>query len=370
MKGSEAIEQYLADLDDSLRVTLRRRERILSEARHHLEEAVETHQRQGASREEAERHALAAFGPPEDVAASHSTARAGALARSVGGLADCCYRVGEYLREAKNREAFVGTVAFAMLTGGSGIVAGLIRDREPLVVAAVSAVVWSMLFAVVRTWIGLRSLPRPGYVRRWLKLDRAAHERILRALHEKAPLGDSREAAFAAELRRRARGLRLPRWLVAPPAMLLTAASVLGLAHGGLAYGGLGPGYVLAPLLFSAVLMWWLITDSRRALRRAEAELLALDILHENTAQALQEGRARLEESVVPTSPGALRFSVVPMSARTPLVSVGVTRGLTGRGKIQLWQDPDHAPDRFDPADEDELYQLGEHLAAATRRCG
>jgi hypothetical protein len=68
----QTIQAYLEALDDLLCVRLARRERILTEAHAHLREEAAAQRRSGTSQDEAKRRAIAAFGTPEDVAASHA----------------------------------------------------------------------------------------------------------------------------------------------------------------------------------------------------------------------------------------------------------------------------------------------------------
>jgi hypothetical protein len=365
VKGHKPIEQYLGDLDDSLRVTLRRRQRILSEARSHLEEAAEAQQRRGESRAEAERLVTAAFGPPEEVAASYGTDGTSPIGRTAVGLADCCYRAAEYLKKPENREAIHGEIVLLAAVPCAGALIISLLDSSPLWalrVYLVPALVVVLFFVAAQTWTGLRSLPRPGYARRWLKLDRAAQRRIMCALREGATLADPREADFVAELRGRARGLRLPRFLFAPFAVLCTVMFVVSLALGDLDADAAG-------MLFLTLLLWWLlVTDTRRARQRAEQELLALDVLHDVAAEALETGGARLEECISPPrqihpSPADLQFRLVPVGAAVPPVGVGAKRGM-----IQLWQEPDDQPQEFEADNAEELRELRKRLTAIVAR--
>lgn len=70
---SELFDAYLADLDDALEVWPARRQRILAEARDHLEDAADAQQARGASRDGAEHEAVAALGAPEALAGSLAT---------------------------------------------------------------------------------------------------------------------------------------------------------------------------------------------------------------------------------------------------------------------------------------------------------
>lgn len=62
------IEQYLAHLRDALRVSSRRRDRILDDVRDHLIDAAEHLQRDGLETTVAEQRAIAAFGPAAHIA--------------------------------------------------------------------------------------------------------------------------------------------------------------------------------------------------------------------------------------------------------------------------------------------------------------
>ena len=164
-----AIEQYLADLDDELRVRLWRRERILTEARGHLEErAAEAKAQERTSQAEAEQRAIAAFGSPGQVAGLFAAEGGGALNRTVvaGGSA-LSYRV------ARNRELLTGVAALTVGFFAATVVYG--SDFGKLFVG-----LWGLsVFIALQV---LKPAPRPGYVRRWRKLDLATRRQIARAL--------------------------------------------------------------------------------------------------------------------------------------------------------------------------------------------
>jgi hypothetical protein len=73
------IDQYLDELAEALRVDGRRARRILAETEGHLNDAVQARVESGSSPEAAQRAAIAAFGPPRDIAARFGAAAAGSL---------------------------------------------------------------------------------------------------------------------------------------------------------------------------------------------------------------------------------------------------------------------------------------------------
>jgi hypothetical protein len=65
------IDAYITSLDRSLRGPMRAKADLLTEARDGLVDAAESFQRQGLGREDAERRAIAEFGPMPEVAAAY-----------------------------------------------------------------------------------------------------------------------------------------------------------------------------------------------------------------------------------------------------------------------------------------------------------
>ena len=81
MSAPQTINEYLAAFNEELEVGLRSRRRIFWEITEHLRQAVEEQVRDGASTQEAERRATAAFGAPEEVAGRFETGLIGRLDR-------------------------------------------------------------------------------------------------------------------------------------------------------------------------------------------------------------------------------------------------------------------------------------------------
>lgn len=197
MSEPQSIREYLAELDDALSVRLARRERILTEARAHLEEALANEVQRGASPEQAELRVIVAFGAPQEVAASYGVDGATALGRASVALADLFFRLygDSWRRFIKARVQGVAVFVF-MVT--AWIALG----------AAPAMVILGFAGAIAgATCVRLRpvlALPRSGYARRFLKLEPAVRAGIVR--HDPAPPGAS-QGAFAAELATRARRL-------------------------------------------------------------------------------------------------------------------------------------------------------------------
>jgi hypothetical protein len=125
------------------------------------------------------------------------------------------------------------------------------------------------------------ALPRPGYARRWLRLDRAARARVLRAADQREVLEDPREGDFAAEFSTRVRRLGRPRWYWAPVAAVSAAFAI--------AYAGLWDSNAAAAVLCAAVACLQVVLglgSERRAHQLAVAELKALDVVEQAVREA------------------------------------------------------------------------------------
>ncbi len=291
----QTIGEYLDELDDALNVGLARRERILTEAHAHLEEAASAHEDAGASRAQAERLALSAFGSPHEVArASDAASR---LRRAVEVLADLCYRVG-----VRNRREALGSLAVVTVTG---------------VVCAVDAGWWLawplasmglVLLHLVMAGPKALSAPRPGYARRWLKLERSARTRVLGALNEGRRVTESEDVEFAAEVAHRLRWLTAARWVWA-----LSASHAEGVAVFYMIRGSAG-----AAAFFGFLGVLFLVAAMRSSPRqRAEDELRLLDVVDQVVREAgararLEEGRGR--DGTYPDPDGAVTFWLVPVA--------------------------------------------------------
>ena len=270
MSAPGDIRQYRADLEDALRVRLARRERILAEACAHLEEEASAAVAGGMDRGAAERYAVRVFGAPEEVAASHGTDGATTFGRVVVALADILYRLlhaGNWRPRLLTRvagAAGLATVAIPLVASGR-------LPAWPLLLFTVG--IMDLVPEIQRTC----ALPRPGYARRWMKLDRAVRARILDQITDgEALLAGSED--FTAEFAMRVRRLGMT-W---PMVALLAACATVACAWSGLtavAFAGWATAAAVAGL------------KSRRSARQqAEGELAALDILD----QVIREAKARV----------------------------------------------------------------------------
>ncbi len=355
-----AIEQYLTDLDDELRVGLWRRERILAEVRSHLEQtAAETEERDRVSPAEAERCAVAAFGSPEQVAAGFDTKARSALAGSAAALSDLSYRV------ARNPQAlrdFAGAVVagalswafFALVIGvGWGAATGAFGGSM------------STGFKALRA---LKPAPRPGYVRRWRKLDQSARSQVAAALRSGSAPSEPIAADLAVEVRQRVRGLRnyLAVFFAVFVAVLLATAYVIDAAARG------KPSAAAVAIVLAVAAVAYACWDWPSARRQVETELAALEAVEEVTGEALREGSARLEERPLgPLDPCAdrcepkgrdrtrLRFELAPENPKACAVSL-----MTSRRALELWLGPDRFRHKIKRRHGDHLHELHLCLAA------
>ncbi len=309
-----AIEQYLADLDDELRVRRWRRERILAEVRDHLEEgARETREEEQTSQAEAEQRAVAALGSPGQVARGFAAEAENALNRTAVAVSDFSYRV------ARNRQAVTPAVGMSM---GLVVLGILGEDPDSFMYMSLCSF-WGMAVAV-----GFRALvpaPRPGYVRRWRKLDLGARRQIAGALRGGKAPSQPPASDVAVEVKQRVRNVRRYLWLgvlfgVSPLALLIVYAAV---ADG-------------EPLRWATVLvlgLWvacpaMIWRDWRSARRQVESELAALEVVEEVAGEVLRTGRARLQERYGRPTLGVTRFwfDLVPEDPKACAVSLEVSR--------------------------------------------
>lgn len=337
MSGPASIGAYLAELEDSLNVRLARQNRIVAEVGSHLREAASSEERRGAGREQAERRAIADFGPPQQLAASFGTEGLGPLGKLAVAAADVCYLVwtAPDRRRLVVRSAGFG-LAIALLSGllftlgshqGPGEAA-----REVLLPAAFGA----LLLLAVEAW-PLRALPRPGYGRRWLKLTPAARERVVCALRRGEALCDPTEAEFARELRARTRRGSDKLWLNA-------------LVFALLAYSSLQRHVQAGDLLWLLVMVWLvgsgLLRKRRNAPGLALAELAGLEVLVDAAHDVIRRGQAHLLERThenILKHPDQFYFVLTPVEPEACCVSLAA-----GTDTIYVWV-------------RDTLHQFGHH---------
>ena len=149
MTTPQTIGEYLAALNASLEVGLRSRRRIFLEIVDHLSQATQEQVRGGASRQEAERRAIAAFGSPQEVAARFEAGFVGALDRRLALGARWLHR---WMTQRPSRVAVVwlalGTV-LAVVVGALGTFFGA---RHPLLAATAflaAGTVWALMQIVL-----------------------------------------------------------------------------------------------------------------------------------------------------------------------------------------------------------------------------
>ena len=317
MSAPQTIREYVHELNDSLRVRLSRRGRILAETRGHLEQAVEAELARGVSRAEAERRAIAAFGPPQEVAASFGVEGATVIGRAAVAVADVFYR--KYGRDWRLFiRALSVFVALSAVLAISLVALGL--GRNLLVVLVVCAYGgYQYLRRVV-------ALPRPGYTRRFLKLDANVRERLLGALREGKPVPDAQAADYAAEVASRARGLG-PSLLVHTILFAYFVGEAVALEQQGLgsqiAWGALA----------LVVLLHFPIVRSRGA-RSARAELTLLQLLDEVMQEPHDPARLieRPKHIGSPDFENVLVFTVEPASGEARSVKLAANYE-----EIRMW---------------------------------
>ena len=293
MSAPRTIGEYLDELDDALKVGLNRRQRILTEAHTHLEEAAGAHQAHGASRQEAERLALSAFGSPYEVARGSDAATT--LGRTVEVVADLCYRAGVRSRGvALFLLAMLAVTVVVFAAVGGSWLEGLLFS------------VLLLLMNLVKFGPEALSMPRPGYARRWLKLDRPARTLVLRSLCERRALSDPEGVEFAGEVAQRVRWLAAARWVLTLATAYFASVAVFFMLRGSAG---------LAALLGFAGVLCVVFAKRRSPRQRAEDELRVLDVVDQVVREA--GAHARLQEGddidgTYPESNGDVHFWLVP----------------------------------------------------------
>lgn len=143
MSEPQSIREYLALLNASLEMGFRSRRQVFVEVVDHLSQARDEELRAGASAEQAQRRAIAAFGPPEEVAASFESGFLGALDRRLALTARWLHLWTA--QRPRNGAAVILALAI-VLAAVVGVLAASFGAAEPF--AAGSLVVGGMCWAL------------------------------------------------------------------------------------------------------------------------------------------------------------------------------------------------------------------------------
>lgn len=159
MSTPQTIKAYLADFNAALEVGVRSRRQIFLEVSDHLGERIGRELREGASLAEAERRAVTAFGPPEEVARSFQAGLLGGLDRR---LALGARRLSGWMAVHRWGGVAVQLALLALLAlimGAVAAVGDLVGARSPLGALAAwsSGMTWML-------WLGPRA-PLRGRLR-------------------------------------------------------------------------------------------------------------------------------------------------------------------------------------------------------------
>lgn len=152
MSEPRTIDEYLASLNAALDVGLKSRRRIFYEVVDHLSQAQMKQLSAGASPEEAERHAITTFGPPEVVAARFGAGIAGALDRR---LARATRRLHRWTVGHAWRQAAAWLALSVLLAGVVAAVGAASGARNPFTAATFflsSGVSWALVHTVAGLW--------------------------------------------------------------------------------------------------------------------------------------------------------------------------------------------------------------------------
>lgn len=343
-----AVDRYLVDLDDELHVRLWRRERIVAEARAHLEQrAEEAQQQEHVGRAEAEQRAVAAFGSAEQVAAGFAAEAGGALNTAAVAVSDLSYRVA---RKPTTLLAIAWWPLGLVALGIVGVTSGLAW----MWVCSMGGFLFGLGF------VELRPAPRKGYLRRWRKVDRAARRQIISLLAGGKTPSDARAGRVALEVCQRARYLRrYVLWISVPFIFVLVGLTIVSKMVIGEPHLVDGLAIVLAGVAAAALAAGIIVAswDSRRARRQVASELAALEVIEEVAGEALEDGAARLHEHI-----DGKRFSVelVPENPSACNISLEVRPSA-----IWLWLGHHDFPLQVKRRHADHLAQLGLYLDAA-----
>lgn len=161
-----AIREYLARFNVALEVGVRSRRQIFLEVSDHLRERFERELRAGASDTEAARRAIAAFGPPEEVARSFQAGMLGALDRQ---LALRTRRLHRWMASHLWGAAAAKLALLALIYGAVAAVGTLAGARQPLLGSAhllswgAMWVLWCSPQAPLRARLRVRPQPRGQY---------------------------------------------------------------------------------------------------------------------------------------------------------------------------------------------------------------